>query len=658
MAYTSLVSPTIDGAYSFIPLQIQDTTASATTAYQYLVNIGWNKNNISTAVAIQYGGVIYTKVNFTLSHPYALGDTIFLRQSPSDTYSGYYTVLSVPSSNSIIINMPFEQSITGTTTVNNVIKYKLSPLPTGDIKLDLSNTIKNLVSQNLEDVNDVFDGSNTKFKYNIQCGAEYQEIFSFYDNTVCASGNAGFVSTAITQTNQTKFKIGDDILIKQNLFEIPYTLTGADANGYLYVVSTIDYSSSFARGSFNLDVSGQDAYPDNNGPTTSAANTYPQWINTNKKTTLPAGTHITDGGILYANITPEFDRVATIVNIYKQTSAPYGIVIETDIPFNFTSPRVSGVIKTSSTQYQTKWDGPSIDAVAYNQFTSTNDYSAKGNASDYTFTSSAEVGGFATILPRCTQATKTLPQNQTRIELSSKSWLLVHTENGRVGAILYTLYNSNNIALGSFALNNGLYNNKDWYAPVGLNYVNAAPGLIDNSVSMHSIIGQTTWYTVQGISDTDTQIPWGKTVAYKINDDCSIYELYHLMWKDAKGSWISYPFKYVSTPSTEVSRANYYKNNGGNWGSQTFGFDTFSKGESTFFAKSRDKIVLNSGFITQAENAIIMDLLKSAAVYLQLPSGKLVAAQIKTNELPAPNFVDNLIQYTIPVSYANDDRRY
>lgn len=664
MAYTSTVSPSSQGAYSTIPLEVFDTRASATTAYNYLINILWDTLEVSSYSSVQSNGVLGTKLTFASAHSFALGNKVFFRDETADTYSGYYNVMNVPSSTSVIIDLPLSKSISGISTLSNVIAYKQPPIQTGKARLDLSNTLKNFVTQNLEDTNDIFAGPDTKFEYKVKLGAEYQESFSFYDNIVGVVNyqNIGFINTGFTSTSQTKFQVGDDIIINQNLLEISYSSVTATADGYLAINTIGNYSVNFNRlANFNIDVTGQDTYPDNNGPTTSSGATSNR-IYTNKKTTIPTGTTVTDGGILFANVTPEYDRVATVIEIsYKNYGSPQGVIIVTDIPFTFSSPTIGGTIKSANATKVTVWDGDEITAKAYNQYTPIQNFTSKSTASDYIFASLTDARGFATIQTRTEISGITNPTNWNRIEYSTKSWLLVHTtEFGGVNGIRYKFYNNNNTLLASAYIPNTITNKEDWYAPVGIDQLIACPNLVNSTSTVVTAAPNTEYYTVQGVANVGTsgETVYGKTVVYQLNDDCSKYDIYHLMWKDMKGSWISYPFKYISTPSTEVSRSNFYQNNEGNWGDETFSYNSYSKGESTFYGKSRDKITLNSGWITQAENALIMDLLKSAAVYVQLPSGMLIAAQIKTNELPAPNFKDDLIQYTIPVAYSNDERRY
>jgi hypothetical protein len=143
----------------------------------------------------------------------------------------------------------------------------------------------------------------------------------------------------------------------------------------------------------------------------------------------------------------------------------------------------------------------------------------------------------------------------------------------------------------------------------------------------------------------------------EVSDDCSAYELLHLMWKDAKGSWLSYPFKYIHTDSREVSRSQFYKNDA-NWDNNTFGYDSYGKGNTTYFTRSRDKKVLNSGWITDLENDLIKDLLSSADTYIQTGDGVIQGCTLLLNDLSfGSEEKDQIFQYTIPIKLSNDEIR-
>jgi hypothetical protein len=147
-------------------------------------------------------------------------------------------------------------------------------------------------------------------------------------------------------------------------------------------------------------------------------------------------------------------------------------------------------------------------------------------------------------------------------------------------------------------------------------------------------------------------------VFFYINDDCSRYELYQLVWKDSNGSWLSFPFQYLSTDSTEVERKNYYKKEG-TWSNSGFGYNSYDRGEKTFFLRSRDKILLNSGWLKEEENILIKDLMTSPFVMVQTPDDQLISCTIEENEITfKENMNEQLINYIFNVRISYNETRF
>ena len=145
-----------------------------------------------------------------------------------------------------------------------------------------------------------------------------------------------------------------------------------------------------------------------------------------------------------------------------------------------------------------------------------------------------------------------------------------------------------------------------------------------------------------------------------MNDDCSRYDIYHLMWKDKYGSWLSYPLKYISKDITEFERKTYYQKEG-NWDltNNTFGYDSYNRGEKSYYNRSRDKIVLNSGWIAEFENELIKDMMGSSEVYVQKPDGSLIGATITNKELEfKKSQSDYLWQYQFEINLSYNEIRF
>ena len=649
--FSAITTPhTYTYGYSAIPLRVVDTDATLVEQYKYVVNILFNKLTISSVNTVQFNGNIYALVNFSTPHNYNLGDVLFLNQG-SGPYTDYYTVMAKPSSTSIILDIDLNAPLTGTTTISNAIKYKLSPDPDGEAKLDLSNTIKDYLTENLSDVNAIFAAPDTRFEYDLLIGYEGQAIFNFDDNYF--AGNAGFVATGLTDTTQVGFEIGDEIIIEQDLYSWDYIDNFSATGGRLGLTGSSTAYHYFTAGD-TVTVTGQITNPSYNGQTTiySTTATFPSGVNNivlNKSFLLSSPV---EGGTVYGVIIPQYNTTATITNIFY--SAGTGVVIVTDIPWAGNSPAIGGTIKHSDGRLVSSYNHLSITGLsAFNSYVNQLNYSING-FDEYVIQNRASSQNCISSIYDCANTTGLTTNYSYRIEPSTKSWLLAHTNAvGYAVKAAYIWLDSNGSTLGISNLS-GASTFYDYYFPVGLNQVLASTDRND-TVSLPSISGQIDSYYVYLTSTAGTVRT--NFIKFEINDDCAGYELYHLMWKDALGSWLSYPFKYISQDSMDVDRKNYYRT-AGNWRNASFGYDSFDRGEKSFFVRSRDKIKLNSGWIDDYENALIKDLMQSANVYVQYPNGTLIACTIDNKEITfgkAEN--EQIFQYSFDIVTSNNEIR-
>jgi hypothetical protein len=130
------------------------------------------------------------------------------------------------------------------------------------------------------------------------------------------------------------------------------------------------------------------------------------------------------------------------------------------------------------------------------------------------------------------------------------------------------------------------------------------------------------------------------------------------MWKDSLGSWISMPFKYISRDNIEVERKNYYKSEG-KWDNNSFGYDSYGRGEKNYYTRSRKSLILNSGWLEQFEVDLIEDLFESGDVYIQGPDNTLIAGKINSNKIELYKGDNNdMIQYQFEFIYSANNYRF
>jgi len=633
--------------YSMIPLRISDTTYNQSENYKYLFNILWDTITINASTSYNYFGVIYTKLTSTTPHNFKKGDFVLLNDSVNNNDdTGYYNVLFVNSSTEFTINRVFDLGLgTNNPSVSRAIPYKMPPDPDGEAKLDLSNTLKDFVTENIEDVNAIYAAPNTRFNYDLTIGNESKYIFSFESN-INSGDTLGFYNSAITATTGIPFQLGDLIYVEQDLYEWPYT----DNKFY---AGNIGFEGTFLPpflAGQQILVTGQITNPQYNGyQTIDSIN-----VGDNAVVTFePFGVNTpAEGGNIYGTPRPDYNGVATIVAIFIDPT--YGYTILTDKVAFLTTPTIGGTIRYA--------DGRISSQPVLDVYTDFNVYNSHIKRPDWSITAfdpyviqnrSASSNNVSTIL-------ESSSSKKYRIEKSAKSWLLAHIDpdnsmTGYTNGAVYEFYDSSNALLTRQGISNNSGNNQDFYFPVGYDQILNSPDLINYLTPLSAIsVNNIAYYTVAPAAN---QLARTNKIYFYINDDCSRYELYNLVWKDSNGSLLAFPFQYLSANSTEVERKNYYQKEG-SWDNTGFSYKSYDRGEKTYFLRSRDKIVLNSGWLTEAENTLIKDLMTSPYVMVQTPENYLISCVIEENNIRfKEDMNDQLINYTFNIRISYNETR-
>jgi hypothetical protein len=639
MGFSAITQPNIyQHGYAAVPLRLTDTEVDNVDNYKYIVNIIWDRKGASGNSQVTFGYDVYTKVQFSSSHNYVIGDTLFIDDNDG-FYRGYYNIISVPSTTSIIIDLTQTQSIVAPLYVSRVIKYNFTPDPNGEARMDLSNVLKDFVTHNFENVDECFTGNNTRFTYSLYCGNQNTPVFLFDDN-VFVNGFAGFVNTGMTSVSEVDFSIGDQILIQQNPYFWNYTgLVSELVSGVYKIKLTGSVAHGFTAGDV-VYLQNITSAPSYNGYTTvlSVPTSTSMVLSKDYTSTIP-----TQSGTIWGTPIPQYNTTATITNI--NYSAGTGVIITTNIGWAGDSPAISGTITPINdlTIYDYKILTISGKSV-FNSYVPIYDYSLT-DMDQYVL--SGNTSKLSTILD---------PSQSYRIEKSARSWLLVHNSTSLfTRGLKFNWYDRDNNLLGSSYISNASGNSNDYYAPIGLDQLLNSTNRTD-TVALSTIYDDITSYEVFATTSLGGTAR-SQTYKYEINTDCSMYDLFQLIWKDAHGSWNVYPFKYMSTDTTDVDRRSYYKT-AGNWNNDTFGYNTYDRGDKTFFVRSRDKTLLNTGWIYDYENVLIKDLLQSAEVYVQTPDNGIYGCTIDNSSLQFGKAINEQIyQYNLTIVYANNEIR-
>ena len=642
--YIQLEPATYSAGYSALPIMVYSDEALNEDVFNYIVNVTYNKSTVTSIASIVSEDELYTRLTFNAFHKYKKGDIIMWDDSTNgDSYTGYYTVVDNETAYSVLIDLvmtvPFGAS---TSSVYNVIKYKLAKNENDKVNLDIHNTVKDFVTKNLEDSNEIFSGADTVFEYKLIIGEEIDYSFDFFDNT-SDLGQVAFWNPSITSLVGIPFQIGDEVIVQQDLASWLYYDNASAAGQYLsFVSSSGDHNYEVGQ---QVIVTGQSTNPQYNGVTTVRSGTNTSTLVVNKH--FDANSPV-EGGRVVGTPRPEYNVVCYITDI--RLDPTLGVVITTNTPYRGDTEPISGKIKFINTLLTDINKTDTEDKYIYNAKIKNSEYNV--NAFDkYVIQSRAEnLNNISTVLGN---------DEYYRIEKSTKSWLLAHNENDDyTDSATFRFYDALGVLISTSRINNVTSNVRDLYVPVGIDQLLASANFsLVSGTDLSIIVNDVVTYDVAMGFGVDMRT---NHIKFQLNTDCSRYDLLHLMWKDELGSWLSYPFKYISTDSTEFERKTFYKKEGTfDDAYQTFKFDSFGRGETSYFGRSRDKVNLNSGWIEDFENVLIKDLLGSTDVYIQQPDGTLKGCIVENKTFVFKNTNENdLYQYKIGVRLSSNEVRF
>lgn len=645
MAYSAITTPdTYMGAYSAVPLKVYSTDWNTQEAFKYIINLSWDKVLISSDSTISLDGNIYTKITSSTPHNFSLGDTVLVDDSINNNqFTGYYIVQAIISSTEFAIDLiPSAPFAASGSSVSKVVKWNLTPDPDGYGKLDLSNVLKDKVFGTLSGQSQgyslTYDGASTRFCYDLYCGSEKRYTFNFDDN-IFSGGSVGFYASGITSLSGVPFQVGDVIRIQQN--QVAWNYTDNYFDGTL-VGFTGNTQHSFLVGQ-TVTVTGQQTFPYYNGETSIYSKTsnalvvFKNW----------QGSTPVEPGIIYGVPRPEYNTTATIQEIFVDPT--YGVVIITDLAFTTSSVPISGFIQyadgtitstpieiavTGNCVFDAHVDRPDYSLTYYDQYVIQN-RSFTGN-------------NLSTIFNTDTYY---------RVEASTRGFILGHTYlDTYADGMIYQFYNSNGTSLGVIRLAKSVAAQKDFYFPFGLNQIGGTSYVdVTNTFSSYSgSVDNYRMYMYDGPGLTQRT----NDISFYLNDDCSMYEIYHLMWKDKNGSYISYPFIYMSRKNVEADRKSYYKQEG-NWGNNTFGYNDYDRGETNFYTQSKNSFILNSGWVKDYEAELMEDMMQSTDVYIQTPDNRLFPCMLNETDLEIfKNINEQLFSYTFNVRIGYNEFRF
>lgn len=598
-----------NAGYSVLPYIVSSDNIN-NNKFNYNINICWNEKDIDDMSSIAIGSQLYTECAI-FDHGYKKGDKLFIYTGQQDKI-GYYSVVDVINDDNIIIDFVLPTPYNSGSKCARYFKYKMPANPNGRCEIDFMDTLKDFVSSKIIDTNNIIDASSTKFEFFIVNAEEYSYKFNFTDN-IFDGGNVSFINPSISSLTGVGIQIGDTITIQQDLYMVGYS-TITDNGGFAQFNVT---SHSLLVGDI-ITIEGQPVLTEYNRNANVTGIT-----STSITTDIPftSGSIIT--GSIFAAIPNEYNTTTTVLDVYIDLT--YGLVIKTNLGFARSTAPISGNIRLANNLtniYVTEISEKKyvydvrLDRLEYRRF---NGYSPNIMSNNFILTNPGKQK-ICTIINN-----NDGKGNYNLIELNSKSFLKAYKDDDTFSmGMLYKFYTTeqnyiNDVLLGSCKLNDTTDKN-DLYFPIGIESLISNTNTIylsgfDLELNKNNI----KYYTVEIINTTDDSIISDKII-YTINNQCNgLLPIYSVVWKDAFGSWISYPFRMVSKLKTNINKRNTYYKREGQFNDNSFTLNTIDRGNTNYYNESNNDLTLTTGWVNDYANYLIEDLLKSTEVYIQTP---------------------------------------
>ena len=177
------------------------------------------------------------------------------------------------------------------------------------------------------------------------------------------------------------------------------------------------------------------------------------------------------------------------------------------------------------------------------------------------------------------------------------------------------------------------------------------------------------YYTIQAINQDDG----AAGELYRINiieGDCR-YEHFRICWLNKHGVWDYFTFTKKSIRNLTTNRTNYTQL-GGTWNSKAYQRRGDRGGQKNFKVNTKEKITVNTDYLTEDYNEMMEQLINSPEVYLVNPfdstvgffasGGGNINRHVQAVVLTTSSFTrktvgnDKLIQYTIEFERVNNRR--
>lgn len=181
----------------------------------------------------------------------------------------------------------------------------------------------------------------------------------------------------------------------------------------------------------------------------------------------------------------------------------------------------------------------------------------------------------------------------------------------------------------------------------GADFISGAQPIIDDSVAS---------YRVQMFNNAVTVV--SEQVYYTIDDTCTEHPVYRLHFLNKLGGYDSFNFIRKSFQNTEIERKKYKQNTGGITSGTTWGYNKYDRVNTILDTKLKDRVTINTDWISEAEAAWLKELFASPDVFYEQSASVLVSVLITDTSYQTKTVAnERLIQYTLSFEFSYDNYR-
>lgn len=199
------------------------------------------------------------------------------------------------------------------------------------------------------------------------------------------------------------------------------------------------------------------------------------------------------------------------------------------------------------------------------------------------------------------------------IHLDDNAWLYWINYNQNTSYMYIVTRASDLSTLNTFKVSTILGSIPFLRCPTGANNINDIPNSQFTLGAQPVLLGNEDSYSIQ-IFDASNN-PISERYFYTIANNCSRYEKRRLQFLNKLGGYDFFDFTMASKETIDVDRS-IYKKSLGTGGSHAYQFSKNDRGYSQYHTKIKDKISIQSDWVTEAEMEWLEELITSPDVYL------------------------------------------